>query len=66
MIVTVGRSTIIGRSIVVLEDRLFYRKIDCIIGRSTIIGRSIVVLEDRLFYWKINSRGGLLEFITGG
>ena len=29
-----------------MEDRLHYRKINCIIGRS------IVVFQDRLYYWK--------------
>ena len=34
--------------IIIMEHRLYYWKISCIIGRP------IVVLEDRLYYWKIN------------
>ena len=43
-----------GRSNVLLEDRLYYRKIKYHWKINCCVGRSTVLLEDKLYYWKIN------------
>ena len=43
-----------GRSTVLLEDRLYYRKIKYYWKINCCVGRSTVLLEDKLYYWKIN------------
>ena len=43
-----------GRSTVLLEDRLYYRKIKYHWKIYCCVGRSTVLLEDKLYYWKIN------------
>ena len=42
------------RSTVLLEDRLYYRKIKYHWKINCCVGRSTVLLEDKLYYWKIN------------
>ena len=44
-----------GKSTVLLEDRLYYRKINYRWKINCCVGRSAVLLEDKLYYWKINS-----------
>ena len=43
-----------GRSTVLLEDRLYYRKIKYHWKIYGCVGRSTVLLEDKQYYWKIN------------
>ena len=47
-----------GRSTVLLEDRLYYRKIKYHWKIYCCVGRSTVLLEDKLYYWKINCNIG--------
>ena len=43
-----------GRSTVLLEDQLYYRKIKYHWKIYCCVGRSTVLLEDKLYYWKIS------------
>ena len=47
-----------GRSTVLLEDRLCYRKIKYHWKMYSCVGRSTVLLADKLYYWKINCETG--------
>ena len=47
-----------GRSTVLLEDRLYNRKIKYHWKIYYCVGRSTVLLEDKLYYWKINCNIG--------